>query len=300
MLGLASPPESAAADTHAHHGPVIIARTDQALVLLASSSLFLGLLLFWHYTHALGCWSLVSPGLVCLTIAYGLLEYRLERKRFTVEYVLDRRSHLRSWLRRQWMVVLLSGLVALPLGVALLIFSALSQPSDWLFLAAGTLLGPFLFLGLLSFPGEHLRRGTSMGRSGLGIREIITARIAGWILIALLAGAYIYFNYGVIEQRLGERIFPGYPQLTAEAFRAAVQSACPIVESGLRFAALIEGILWHFMTQAVDVTWLPEGIRLLLWCVFFLNISIAFTGFVRGIEGCILMAWKLYAGTDAE
>ena len=91
---------------------------DRFLQPLIGTTLLLGLLLLWQGTYDQSCLALASPPLVYFAILYGLLEYRLERKRFAVDYYLDRRSSWRRRLRGTWPPVVVSLVTALPLAVA--------------------------------------------------------------------------------------------------------------------------------------------------------------------------------------
>lgn len=270
-----------------------IARVDRLLQPLVGTTLLLGLLLLWQRTYDHSCVALTSPGLVYVAIFYGLLEYRLERKRFAVDYYLDGRSSWRRRLRGTWLPVVISMVAALPLAVFLVIFAALSRPSDWLFLAAAAVAAPFLFNRISRWPGRHFRRDADEGGRGVAVADILSARLAGWVLLALVAVAYVYFNYMVIGGP--PYIYPDSLQLTVEAFTAGVQSACPMVDDGLRAAAALEGSSWYVVTGAATAWWTPDGIRLAVWIGFFLNAALAIAGFVRGLEGCMLAAWRIGA-----
>ena len=266
---------------------------DRFLLPLVGTALLLGLLLLWQGTYAQSCVALASPALVYVAILYGLLEYRLERKRFAVDYYLDRRSSWRRRLRGTWLPVVISMVAALPLAVFLVVFAALSRPTDWLFLAAAAVVAPFLFDRISRWPGRHFRRGAGVGDRGIAVADILSARLAGWVLLVLIAVAYVYFNYMVIGGP--PYIYPDSLQLTVEAFTAGVQSACPVVDDGLRAAAALEGSSWYVVTQVATASWTPDGIRVVVWIGFFLNVALAIAGFVRGIEGCMLAAWRISA-----
>ena len=70
-------------------------------------------------------------------------------------------------------------------------------------------------------------------------------------------------------------------------------SACPVVDSALMLTAQIEGLSWHFVTTAATAPWMHDGIGMLLWVGFFLNMAMVFGGFVRGLEGSMLLALRL-------
>lgn len=264
---------------------------DRFLLPLVGTTVLLGLLLLWQRTYAQPCVALASPALVYVAILYGLLEYRMERKRFAVDYYLDRRS---SWWRRLrgiWLPMVISLVAALPLAVFLVVFAALSRPTDWLFLAAAAVVAPFLFDRISQWPGRHFRRGAKGDDRGIAVADILSARLAGWVLLALIAVAYVYFNYMVIGGP--PYIYPDSLQLTVEAFTAGVQSECAVVDDGLRAAAALEGSSWYVVTSAATASWTPSGVRVVVWIVFFLNAALAIAGFVRGLEGCMLAAWRI-------
>ena len=106
-----------------------IATVDRFLQPLVGTTLLLGLLLLWQRTYDQSYVALTSPALVYIAILYGLLEYRLERKRFALDYYLDRRSSWRRRLRGTWLPVVVSMVAALPLAVFLVVFAALSRPA---------------------------------------------------------------------------------------------------------------------------------------------------------------------------
>ncbi len=268
-----------------------MATVDRFLPPLVGTTFLLGLLIVWQRTYEQSCVALATPALVYIAIFYGLLEYRLERKRFAVDYYLDRHSSWRRWLRGTWLPTVTSMIVALPLAAFLIVFAALSRPTDWLFLAAAAVVAPFLFDRLSWWPGRHLRHDAGAGGRGISIADILTARFAGWVLLTLTAAAYVYFNY----MRIGgpPYIYPDSLQLTVEAFTARVHSACPVVDDGLRAAAAVEGTSWYVVTRAAIAPWMPDGIRLVVWIGFFLNAALAIAGFVRGLEGCLLAARRI-------
>ncbi len=170
------------------------ASVDRFLHPLVASTILLGVLLIWQRTFDQSCLALVFPGLVCIAIFFGQLEYRLERKRFAVDYYFDPGSSLRGRFQGSWLPVLISVVTAVPLGIFLVVFAALSRYTDWLFLGLTAAIAPLLFVGLSSWPGRHFRRDDE-GSGGIAIAEILTARLAGWILMALIVVTYVYLNY---------------------------------------------------------------------------------------------------------
>ena len=58
---------------------------DSLLGPLAATTLLLGVLLLWARTYEQSCLALASPGLVYIAVFWGLLEYRLERRRFAID-----------------------------------------------------------------------------------------------------------------------------------------------------------------------------------------------------------------------
>ena len=133
----------------------------------------------------------------------------------------------------------------------------------------------------------------AFGGRRAAVADVLTARLAGWLLLALVALTYVYFNYTRIPGP--PYINPDSLQRTVEAFTARVRSGCPVVASGLRAAAGIEGISWYLVTRAATAPWIPDGIKVVVWVGFFLNAAVAFTGFIRGLEGSILAAWRMVA-----
>ena len=275
-----------------------LATVDRFLQPLVATTLLLGLLILWDGTYDQSCVALASPLLVYGAIFYGLVQYRLERKRFAVDYYLDRRSSWRRRLRGPWVPRVVSMAAALPLAVFLVVFVALSRPTDWWFLAAAAVVAPFLFEGTSRWPGRHFRRDGGAGGRGVAVADILSARLAGRVLLALIAVLYVYLNYKVIATP--PYIYPDSLQLTVEAFRAGVHSACPVADSGLRLVAGIEGIAWYAVTDTAMAPWMPDGIRVVVWIGFFLKVALAITGFVRGLEGTILAAKRIVCRNRKE
>lgn len=266
---------------------------DRVVHALFASVLFLTVLFLWQRTHERSCLALAFPILTFLAVFGGLLEHRLERKRFVVDYYLDSGSSLRRWLRRSGLSVMISLAAALPLAAFLAVFAARSRPTDWLFLCAAAAVAPLLFNGLSAWPGRHFRRdGGGEGGGRAAVADVLAARMAGTLLLAGLAIVYVYASYYVIPVP-GHNIFPDSLERTVGAFSARGGSACPVVDDALRLTAQLEGLAWYFVTSAATARWVHDGVGLFLWVGFFLNAAMVFGGFVRGLEGCILMAWRL-------
>ena len=265
---------------------------DRVVHAVFACVLFLTVLFLWQRTHERSCLALALPILTALAIFSGLLEYRLERKRFAVDYYLDRGSPLRRWLRRSGLSVLMSLAAALPLATFLVVFAARSRPTDWLFFCAAAAAAPLLFNALSTWPGRHFRRDGDEGGGRAAVADLLAARMAGTLLLAALAVAYVYASYYLIPGP-GQDIFPDSLERTMEAFSMHVSSACPVVDDTLRLTAQIEGLSWYFVTTSATSPWIHDGIRLVLWIGFFFNAAMAFGGFVRGLEGCVLLAWQL-------
>ena len=265
---------------------------DRVVHALFACVLFLTVLFLWQRTHERSCLALAFPILTGLAISSGLFEYRLERKRFAVDYYLDRGSSLRRWLRRSGLSVLISLAAALPLATFLAVFAARSRPADWLFFCAAAAVAPLVFNALSTWPGRHFRRGPDGGGGRAAVADILAVRMAGTLLLAALAVAYVYASYYLIPVP-GHDIFPDSLERTMEAFSVHVGSACPVVDDTLRLTAQIEGLSWYFITTAATSPWIHDGIRLCLWAGFFLNAAMVFGGFIRGLEGCVLLAWRL-------
>ena len=255
------------------------ARTfDRVVQSLFACVLFLTVLFLWHRTHERSCLALAFPGLAWLAIFGGLLHYRLERKRFAVDYYLDPRSSLHRRLRRSWPSVLTSLILAAPLAAFLVVFAARARPTDWFFLCAAATVAPLLFNALSCWPGGHLRRDAGNGEAA-AVADILVSRMAGTLLLAVVAVFYVYAGYYLVPVP-GDDIFPGSLERTLEAFSARARSACPLVDDTLVFAAQLEGLSWFLVTTTAASPWLHDGIGMLLWVVFFLNAAMC----VRGLH----------------
>ena len=262
---------------------------DRLLHSLFACVLFLTVLFLWQRSYAGSCVALVLPGLTFVVIFHGLLEYRLERKRFCVDYYLDRASPLHGWFRRTGLSVPISLVVALPLAAFLSVFAARSRPTDWYFLFAAATAAPLLHHTLGRWPGRHFRSSEGDARRPI-LADILVARLAGTLLLAGVVAAYVYAGYYLIP--VPEGIFPESMERTVEAFSVRARSACPIVEDTLLMAAQLDGLSWYFVTTAATSAWLHDGIRPVVWAAFFLNAAMVFGGFVRGLEGSILLACR--------
>ena len=264
---------------------------DRAVHSLFGCVLFLTVLFLWHRSYERSCLALVFPALIYLTVFSGLLEHRLERKRFAVDYYLDRRSSLHRRLQRTTLPVPISLTAALPLAAFLVVFAARSRPTDWLFFCGAATVAPLLFNAVSGWPGRHFRRSDRGDTKHNALRDILAARIAGTLVLAGIAGSYVYASYYLIPAP-GKDIFPGSLERTLEAFSVRARSACPIVEDTLLVATQLEGLSWYFVTTAATSAWMDDGVILLLWTGFFLNAAMAFGGFIRGLEGSILLACR--------
>ena len=269
-----------------------VSGVDRVVHALCVCVLFLTVLFLWQRTHERSCLALGFPILTALAIFSGLLEHRLERKRFAVDYYLDRGSSLRRRLRRSGLSVLISLATALPLAAFLVVFATRSRPGDWLFFCAASAVAPLLFNALSTWPGRHFRHDPDEGGRRAAVADILAARMGGTLLLAVLAVVYVYASYYLIPVP-GQDIFPDSIERTMEAFSARVGSACPIVDDTLRLTTQIEGLSWYFVTTAATSPWMHDGMRLCLWAGFFVNAAMVFGGFVRGLEGCVLLAWRL-------
>ena len=270
-------------------GKVRPVRTADRLVhSLFACVLFLFILFLWYLLYAWSCFILVLPVLTWLAIFSGLLQSRLERKRFALDYYLDRRSWIHKRLQRRWFSVLLSLSMAGLLAAFLVVFVARSRQTDWYFLCATAATAPLLFHVLSTWPGRYLRHDSEDGKLHAAVADVLVARLTGTLLLSGLAVLYVYVNYYVAPVPPG--IDPDSLERTLEAFTASARSACPLVEDVLMIATQIEGLSWYFVATAATSPWLNDGVGPVLWVAFFLNAAMAFGGFVRGLEGSILLA----------
>ena len=265
-----------------------IGKVDRIVHSLFACVLFLAVLFLWHQSYAGSCATLVFPGLIWLAIFNGLLQSRLERKRFTVDYYLDRQSFVHRRLQRSWLSVLISLTAAGLLASFLVVFAARARPPDWYFLCAAAATAPLLFHGLSNSLGRHLRRHTGDGRRRTTLADVLLVRMAGRLLLVGLALVYVYVNYYLIPVPSG--VAPDSLERTLAAFTVSARSACPLVQDVLLIATQTEGLSWYFVTTAATSEWLHDGVGSLLWVAFFLNAAMVFGGVVRGLEGSILLA----------
>ncbi len=268
-----------------------VSAVDRVLHSLFACVLFLTVLFLWQRTYGRSCLALAFPTLIFLAIFCGLLESRLERKRFVLDYYLDQRSPLRFRFRGALLSVLMSLVAALPLAMFLVVFVARSRPTDWLFLCAAAAVAPLVFNALSVWPGRHFRRDAEGARRWVAVADILAARMGGTLLLAALAIVYVYASYYLIPVP-GEDIFPDSLERTVEAFSAHAWSVCPVVKDTLLLATQIEGVSWYFVATAATSPWMHDGIRLFLWIGFFLNAAMVFGAFIRGLEGSVLLAWR--------
>ena len=261
---------------------------DRLVHSLFACVLFLVILFLWYLSYAGSCFILVLPVLTWLAIFSGLLQSRLERKRFALDYYLDRRSWIHQRLQRRWFSVLFSLSMAGLLATFLVVFVARSRQTDWYFLCATAATAPLLFQVLSTWPGRHLRHDSGDGKLHAAVADLLVARLTGTLLLSGLAVLYVYVNYYLVPVPLG--IDPDSPERTLEAFTAGARSACPLVEHVLMIAMQVEGLSWYFVATAATSPWLHDGVGSVLWVAFFLNAAMVFGGFVRGLEGSILLA----------
>ena len=266
-----------------HREPVI----DQAITSLAASVLLLAVLFLWNRLHVGSCLALGLPALVCLSACYGIFTYRLERKRFALAYWLDPRSSLHAWLKRHGMTAVISLFLGVSLTGVLAIFTALARRTDWYFICAIAVATPLVFTVLRIWPGRHFRQ---TGTRHTALADILTARLAGRSVFAGVAAGYIYANYYLPVP--GEYIYPDSLERTVGAFATLTGSACPVVNDTLRIAAMLEGLSWYSLTTGASLAAMSRELTWLVWAGFFLNTSVVFIGFIRSLEGAILLACR--------
>lgn len=272
---------------------------DRAIRSLFACVLFLAILCLWRLVHEGTCAALVLPALVWCTICYGLLQYRLQRRRFVLAFYLDANSRLRRWFRRPLLAVTSSLLWTAPLATFLSVFAVLSRPSDWYFLCAAAVAFPLLFVAAVRWPGSHLRRDAGDRAPGSSLRHVLAARLSGRVALAGILGAYLYFGYYHVAAP-GDLIHPGSLERTLQAFAARAGSACPVVEDTLLVATRIEGLSWYVVTAMTTAPWMQDGVRLLVWVGFLFHSAMVFAGFVRGLEGAVLLAGRAAARSRRE
>ena len=146
---------------------------------------------------------------------------------------------------------------------------------------------PPVFTALRIWPGRHFRQ-TSAGHTALA--EILAARLAGWLVFAGAAAGYVYANYYLPVP--GDYIYPDSLERTVEAFATQTGSACPLVDDTLRIAGMIEGLSWYSVTTGTSLAAVSRELKWLVWAGFFLNTSVVFIGFIRSLEGALLLACR--------
>ena len=274
---------------------------DRLLINFLACALFLTVLYLWSAFAAASCFALAFPTLALTPVFYGLLAYRLEWKWFAIDYYLDPASPLRRRLQRRWVSLGLSLAAGVFLTALLVLFTARARWTDWLFLVAAAVAAPLAFQVLSIWPGRHLRQRSADGAGHASAAELLTARLAGTALFSVLVVTYVGVSYTLVPVP-GEYIFPDSLERTLEAFGARTGSACPVVNDTLLLAAQIEGLAWHLVTVTTLAAsaWLHDGLRLIVWAGFFLNAAMVFAGFVRGLEGAILIACRTAAWRRKE
>ena len=268
---------------------------DQAIKSLAACVLLLAALFLWNRLHVGSCLALGLPTLVCLAACYGIFIYRLERKRFALQYWLDSRSSLHARLKRHWLTAAISLVLGVSLTGVLALFAALARGTDWYFLCAIAVAVPMAFTALRIWPGGHFRQTAGACRTALA--DILTARLAGWLVFVSVAAGYIYLHSYYLPPPVEPLpVEPGALERSLREFAAQAGSACPVVADTLGIAAVFEGLSLHVVTEGTslpfmnrDLGWLGEP-SWLVWAGFFLNRSVVFVGFIRSLEGALLLA----------
>ena len=239
---------------------------------LFASVLFLAVLFLWQQSYAGSCATLVFPVLVWLAIFNGLLQSRLERKRFTVDYYLDRRSFVHRRLRaavradqpdRGWTARGVSGCLRRALAPSR--SSSAPQPrqhpcsSTVCRIRSGAISG---VTPETAGAGQHLPPPCPYGRPAWSVWPSSTS------------------TYYLIPVPTG--IDPASLERTVEAFSA--RSACPLVEDvpRRRRRACPGTSSRRLRLQAARGRIAPVG------C--FLSRTPRCGGVIRGLEGSILLA----------
>ena len=145
-----------------------------------------------------------------------------------------------------------------------------------------------MFTAARVWPGRHFRQ--TGGARHTALADILTARLSGWVVFAVAAAGYTYANYYLPGP--GELIFRGSLERTLDAFATQAGSACPVVDDTLRIAAVIEGLSWYAVTTGALLPDMSRELTRLVWTGFFLNTAVVFVGFIRGLEGVLLLACR--------
>lgn len=273
-------------------------RTVERLVrALLACALFLTVLFLWRQSFARSCLALVFLLLLYGAVFFGLLEHRLERRRFAVDYYLNADSTLRNWVSGRFLPGMVSLVMALPLTALLGVFAALSRPTDWYFLGPVALAAPVVFTLLALWPGGHFRQDQGMVGRSIVPADVLGVRIAGVLVLAGIVVTYWYANYYLIP--VPDGIFPESPEQTLTAFSAAAVSQCRHVETVLLLAAQLDGLVWYSAANAVSSGLIADWMKGLLWAAFFAKSAMALGGFAQGLNGCILLACRT-VGTHRE
>ena len=261
----------------------------RAIKSVAACVLLLLTLSLWSGLHARTCLALGLPALCCLAASYGIFTYRLARKHFVLKYWLDPGSSLHAWFTRHWMTAITSLVLGFSLTGFLAVFAALARATDWYFLCAVAIVTPLVFTAARVWPGRHFRQ--CGGARHAGLADILSARLSGWVVFAIAAAGYTWANYYLPGP--GEYIFPGSLERTLDAFSARAGSVCPVVDDTLRIASVIEGLSWYAVTTGALLPDMSRELTRLVWAGFFLNTAVVFVGFIRGLEGALLLACRM-------
>ena len=265
-----------------------IERTGRGLL---ASAVLLTVLFFWHRQYASSCLALLVLAPIFAAVFAGLLEHRLERRRFAVEYYLTPESRLRRLFSGLMLPTATSCLLAVPLTAALALFAALSRPTDWYFLGALAVAAPICGTLVGVWPGSHIRRAA---KRRVTTRDILSTRISGWLLFAAGAATYAYANYELIAVPAG--IAPGSLDATVINFKEAVSSGCAHIEAAVSLAAHADAISWWLMVAGPRSGVLNDNLIPILWIVFFMKTAMVFGAFMQALNGAILLACRTSSG----
>lgn len=236
--------------------------------MIAAIAVCLAVLAAWRETYALSCAALLIPAFVFLSVAFGIRESGVLRRRFFASFYFKDGSWLRGFFSRTFLVTLAALIGAVLPTLSLCLDLTIWTPQELAVVAGGALT---LALLLKLFDTMTWRAARPEAR------EVLVKRWAVGVNTALLVAALLTVKLMNPP--------PAYVALTLnDTLEAApkLASVCPWITDALWFQVRKEAVTWWLWVRTE--TLLIGGVDLLRWlsgAIFLISGSLSAYAFSR-------------------
>ncbi len=207
--------------------------------------------------------------LIFYLIGRGQFEILYQYKRCYANCFYNKNSWIFTWVTKKSLVILFSGLIALPLSLSLMSFAALADFFDFAFMLLSMVITSIGFIFFEKFFHKHVTDK---------VNKIVAKRMT--VLLSMLIMVLIYYlaSYYVIP--VPQYLDPTSLNHTIELASKEVGSTCSVTNYFLKFMHEFDAISWFGMTMASKSIDSDYFIKL-LWVIFFINHALVFAALAR-------------------